>query len=181
VRTTQRLQFLICSSLAVLGAGSYAAADTITLALPASGSTALGVQSGGTSGGTTGVGIGNIKVGGGVRGGGSQGSTGDFVSQTYTSTGLPATDASRWVFDMSTSSATGVATTFDAMINGTTVGTYQLLGTGSSQTVHFDLNFTSPVITGDTYTLRTQAESGSGGGSTGGVTWSWLPGGNVSL
>ena len=163
---TSRWSSLVLLGLVALGAGSYAAADTITLALPSSASSGVGLMGAGNP----------VGLGQGVGSDGAGVSASDYVTQTYFSTGLPSTDASHWVFDMSTWSAAGVTSTFDALINGTTVGSYTVVGTGSNQTVHLDLNFTSPVIKGDTYTLRTQSRSSSGG-----VTWAWLAGGSAVL
>jgi hypothetical protein len=81
----------------------------------------------------------------------------------------------------------GVLNTFDVLINGDVVGSFDFLSTYANsglfkyngpESMSFDLNFTFPLVAGPDFTLSIIATSTvyNNGGS-----WNWLPGGTVTL
>lgn len=103
---------------------------------------------------------------------------GDDLTQSFTNTGIASANSSRWVFSMSDWNALGVVSTFNAQINGITVGNFSLTGTGDQKTNNFDLTFSHAAIAGQNYTLRivstTTLPIGQG-------SWNWVAGGGVTL
>jgi hypothetical protein len=153
------------AAVSLLAAGALAAgpaqASSVTLAFPSSGSaTPTGFLNGG--------------------GGGQFFNTGDFVTETFAATGLGSATSAHWTFTMSDYTASGVTSTFDALINGVTVGSYSFTSNcdicGTTESIDFSDSFAA--IAGDTYTLRIEATSTvfPGGGS-----WNWNPDGQVTL
>ncbi|TWU60131.1 PEP-CTERM motif protein [Rubripirellula tenax] len=122
----------------------------------------------------------------GSGGGGQHYNIGDYVEETFGNTGLANTDSSRWQFSMSDVTELGTVNTFDARINGVTVGSYSFIGDGNpGSTRSFDLNFAYAPISSYTsvlgpdsffFTLIATSAVPIGDGS-----WNWFPGGTVTL
>ncbi|TWU60134.1 hypothetical protein Poly51_04080 [Rubripirellula tenax] len=112
---------------------------------------------------------------------------GDYVEQTYGNTGLSNTTGSQWQFSITDFTLDGVLNTFDARINGATVGSFSYTSDGVFGSVHdFDLTYThAPAINSqigvmgpDSFFLTLLATSTV---PTGSGTWAWNPGGTVTL
>jgi hypothetical protein len=163
-----RRPWLAVAALALLlGSVGQAKAGMITVTFPSSDSTTFDAFNG--SYGTLGSGGGGVFF-----------VAGSAIEKTFTATGLPTVTSSHWVFDMSDVTASGVDNTFDVLINGTKVGSYDFIGLGvKGGTHHFDLTFgPSAPITGDTYTLEILATSTVPPGEG---SWNWYAGGEVTL
>ncbi|TWU60130.1 PEP-CTERM motif protein [Rubripirellula tenax] len=120
----------------------------------------------------------------GAGGTGNHANIGDYVEETFGNTGLANTTSSRWQFSMSDFTNPGIINTFDARINGVTVGSYSFAG-GVSQSHAFDLNFVHAPIASYTSVLGpdsfffTLIATSSVPVNNGG--WDWIPGGTVTL
>jgi hypothetical protein len=116
--------------------------------------------------------IGSIHVGGGNNF--PFWTAGDYVTDSFAGTGVATVTSSHWVFDMMDGTARGVDNTFDVLINGTRVGSFDFVGASNPGVRHFDLTFNSATpITGDTYTLKIIATDGHSVSQGG---WGWNPG-----
>jgi hypothetical protein len=91
------------------GAASEGRATTIDLGFPSSTS----IQGGPSGGGALGTGGGGIHF-----------TTGDSLTQTFTGTGLSSAISSEWQFSMSNFTSPGVDNSFDVLINGNLVGSF---------------------------------------------------------
>ncbi|TWU60132.1 PEP-CTERM motif protein [Rubripirellula tenax] len=164
---------MVCVALLVMSAAqSHAGVMTTTLAFPSEFSFTRHAI------------FGDSVLGSG--GGGVHVEIGDYVEETFGNTGLVDTTSSRWQFSMSDTTDAGVTSTFDARINGTTVGSYSFDGDGATPTTHtFDLDFTYAPIASFTggagpesffLTLISTSTVPLGQGA-----WNWIPGGTVTL
>ncbi|MCA8961622.1 MAG: hypothetical protein KDC38_13955 [Planctomycetes bacterium] len=117
----------------------------------------------------------------GPGGGGVFFISGQDIDETFLGTALSAASESHWVFSMSTCTDPSVVNTFDCLINGVVVGSYDMVfppaGSGIS-TVVIDVEFTHAPIAGPDYTLRIVATSTVPPGL---CSWNWFPGGTVTL
>lgn len=122
----------------------------------------------------------------GAGGGGVYYVDGNYLTETFTSTGLGSISSLSLTFTMndSTSSYCTVGElTWGVYVNGTEVGTYGYTGGAGLGTVSFDKVYSFSSVSGagsdgETYTLRLEANETvcPGGGS-----WNWYPGGVAIL
>ena len=150
-------------------------ANSITLNFPSAASTLYSNY--GSSGSNT------VPLG--VGGGGVNYIAGSSLTETFTGTGLASAVNSHWLFSMSdftdtTSNPWNGVSTFDVLINGQGVGSYQFTAgqSGYGGTIPFDLTFGFAPISGPDFTLEfiTTSTVPDGDGS-----WNWFPGGTVTL
>jgi hypothetical protein len=119
----------------------------------------------------------------GAGGGGAYFNAGDTLSEAF-NTSLPVVTGANWTFTMSNYTAPGVTSTFNVLINRTTVDSYSFTSSCPpfsgycAETESFAFSESFAPISGPNYRLALVATSTvyPGGGS-----WNWYPGGQVTL
>ena len=122
----------------------------------------------------------------GSGGGGRFYRKGDYVTETFTGTGVTDVDELEYTVEMddrTTSVCTVGTLEFDVMINGTTVDTYSYVGGSTRGRIKFTDTVTFSKISGtgtdgDTYVLRIEAMDTVCPGAS---SWNWYSGGTFTL